>query len=155
MPEPTAVVPRAPTRTAVPRPPLVNRLRAYLGLVVVASFVVVAYQQTDFDLVSLFTGATDFFRFFGRLVPDWTALPQIWRPLIETMQIAYVGTRPRAPSIALPLIFLASANTALDPVSMWRRPHRPHRPAQHPRPAVGGALRAHPGARARCPASSR
>lgn len=111
-------MPEATTSTAIPRPPAAARLRslATLGIVVVAF--VVAYVQTDFDLWALFTGSSDFFRFFGRLVPDWTALPQIWAPLVETMQIAYVGT-VLGTTIALPLIFLGSSNTALDPVSMW------------------------------------
>ncbi len=100
------------------RPPAAARLRTLATLGIVAALFVVAYVQTDFDLWALFTGSNDFFRFFGRLVPDWTALPQIWRPLLETMQIAYVATI-LGTSIALPLIFLGSANTAVDPVSMW------------------------------------
>lgn len=103
---------------ALPRPPAAARLRTYLTAAIVVGLLVTAYQATNFDLASLFTGAADFFRFFRRLAPDWSALEIIWRPLIETMQIAYVGT-VLGTSIALPLIFLASANTALDPVSMW------------------------------------
>ena len=117
MPEPAPAGTRPPPGTAVPRPPLVARLRSYLGLGIVAALALVAYQSTNFNLASLFTGAADFFSFFGRLAPDWSALRIIWRPLIETMQIAYVGT-VLGTSIALPLIFLASANTALDPISM-------------------------------------
>lgn len=100
------------------RPPAAARLRTLGTVGIVAALFVIAYVQTDFDLLALFTGSNDFFRFFGRLVPDWTALPQIWRPLVETMQIAYVAT-VLGTAIALPLIFLGSANTAVDPVSMW------------------------------------
>jgi len=111
---------------AVPRPPLVSRLRGLGSLAVVAAVVAVAYRQTDFDIVALFTGAADFWRFFGRLVPplsemgsNWGAyLPQLAKPLIETLQIAYVGTF-FGTLLALPLLFLASANTAIDPVTMW------------------------------------
>ena len=102
----------------IPLPPAAGRLRILMTATVVAVLFVVSYRQTDFDLFALFTGSSDFFRFFGRLVPDWTALPQIWGPLVETIQIAYVGTI-LGTLIALPLIFLASANTAIDPVSMW------------------------------------
>ncbi len=102
----------------VARPQAAARLRSLATVGIVAALFVVAYLQTDFDLWALFTGSSDFFRFFARLVPDWTALPQIWRPLLETMQIAYVATI-LGTSIALPLIFLGSANTAVDPVSMW------------------------------------
>ncbi|MFO7545844.1 MAG: phosphonate ABC transporter, permease protein PhnE [Trueperaceae bacterium] len=93
-------------------------MRTIMTAAVVAVLFIVSYRQTDFDLFALFTGSSDFFRFFARLVPDWTALPQIWGPLVETIQIAYVGT-VLGTLIALPLIFLASANTAVDPVSLW------------------------------------
>ena len=114
------------TPAAIPRPPLVGRLRGLFSLAVVAGIVVLAFRQTGFDIAALFTGAADFWRFFGRLVPppseigsNWgTYLPQLAKPLIETLQIAYVGTF-FGTLLALPLIFLASANTALDPVSMW------------------------------------
>src|SRR5690606_41230107 len=96
-----------------------------LSLAIVAAVVVVAYRQTDFDLEALFTGAVDFWRFFGRLVPplsemgsNWgTYLPRLVAPLIETLQIAYVGTVLRT-LLALPLMFLGSASTSVDPVSM-------------------------------------
>jgi phosphonate transport system permease protein len=120
------VAPEATTAVAVPRPPLVGRLRSLLTLGIVAAVVVVSFRQTDFDLLALFTGAADFWKFFGRLVPplsemgtDWGKyLPQLAKPLIETLQIAYVGTF-FGTLLAMPLIFLASATTALDPVSMW------------------------------------
>lgn len=120
------MAPEATTAVAVPRPPLVGRLRSLLTLGIVAAVVVVSFRQTDFDLLALFTGAADFWKFFGRLVPplsemgtDWGKyLPQLAKPLIETLQIAYVGTF-FGTLLAMPLIFLASATTALDPVSMW------------------------------------
>lgn len=93
---------------------------------IVGGLVVLAFRQTEFNLPALFTGAADFWRFFGRLVPplselgsDWgTYLPELLPPLVETLQIAYVGTF-FGTLLAFPLIFLASANTATDPVSMW------------------------------------
>lgn len=120
------MAPEATTAVAVPRPPVVGRLRSLLTLGIVAAVVVVSFRQTDFDLLALFTGAADFWKFFGRLVPplsemgtDWGKyLPQLAKPLIETLQIAYVGTF-FGTLLAMPLIFLASATTALDPVSMW------------------------------------
>jgi len=80
--------------------------------------VVIAFRQTNFNIEALFTGTGDFIRFMGRLAPDPTFLPAIWRPLLETLQIAYIGTF-FGTLFALPLIFLASANTAIDPISMW------------------------------------
>lgn len=111
-------MPEQSASAAVPRPPLVGRLRSLGTLAIVIALFVLAYRQTNFDLLALFTGANDFFRFFGRMAPDPTALPLIWQPLLETLQIAYVATI-LGTLIGLPLIFLASSNTALDPVSMW------------------------------------
>jgi len=93
-------------------------LRSLLGVAIVVIIVVIAYRQTNFNLASLFEGASDFFGFMGRLAPDWSFLPAVWKPLIQTLQIAYVGTF-FGTLIAMPLIFLSSRNTAADPISMW------------------------------------
>ena len=100
------------------RAPLAERLKGMFGMLVVLAIIVVSYYQTDFDFPSLFTGAVDFWQFLGRLAPDWSYLPAVWRPLLETLQIAYIGTF-FGTLLAMPLIFMASANTAIDPVSMW------------------------------------
>lgn len=105
-------------KALTPRPPTAGRLKNWFTLAVLAALFVLAFTQTKFNLPALFTGSADFFRFFGRMTPDFTALPQIWAPLLQTIQIAYVATIVGG-LIALPLIFLASANTALDPISMW------------------------------------
>ncbi len=119
MPEPRPAGGATPgAATALPRPPLVGRLKSLGTVAIVVALFVLAYRQTAFNLPALFTGASDFFRFFGRMTPDPTALPLIWGPLVETLQIAYVATIIGT-LIGLPLIFLASANTALDPISMW------------------------------------
>src|SRR5690606_1517399 len=123
---PPAVPRQVATPAAVPAPPLAGRLKGLLALTIVGGIVFLAYRQTSFDFEALFTGAADFWRFFGRLVPpvseigsDWGAyLPDLVGPLVETLQIAYVGTF-FGTLLALPLIFLASANTAADPISMW------------------------------------
>lgn len=77
----------------------------------------VSVWQTEFSVADLTTGAVDFFRFFGRLVPDWSYLPRVWGPILETLQIAYLGTL-FGTAIALPLLFLASANTTTDRVTL-------------------------------------
>lgn len=120
MPNPPPVpAGQAPERpAAIPRPPAVARWRTLFTLAIVLALFAVSYWQTNFNIVSLFTGAEDFFRFFRRMIPDWTALPQIWPPLLETIQIAYVATIIGS-ILAVPLIFLASANTTTDPVTMW------------------------------------
>lgn len=82
----------------------------------VALFLVAAWQ-TGFSVGDLLTGTGDFFAFFGRLVPDWTYLPKVWGPILETLQIAYLGTL-FGTLIAIPLVFLASANTSPDRVTL-------------------------------------
>lgn len=107
-----------PELGSVPRPPAARRLKAFASLAFVVALLLVSLRQTNFNLEVLFSGAADFFRFFGRMTPDWTALPQIWPKILETIQIAYVASIVGA-LIALPLIFLASRNTSTDPVTMW------------------------------------
>ncbi len=102
----------------VVRPQAAGRLKSWSTLAALAVLIVFAFRATKFNLPALFTGAADFFRFFGRMAPDFTALPQIWAPLLQTIQIAYVATVVGS-LIAIPLIFFASANTAVDPISMW------------------------------------
>jgi len=107
-----------PEPATVPRPPAASRIKTAVTLVLFAALLLISLRQTGFNFQALFTGTSDFFRFFGRMAPDWTALPQIWPKLLETIQIAYVATVVGT-LIAMPLIFLASRNTSIDPVTMW------------------------------------
>jgi phosphonate transport system permease protein len=80
-----------------------------------------AGNQTGFALPLLWEGAADFFRFFGKMKPDWRALPEQWAPLLETVNIAYLGTL-FGTILSLPLIFLASFNTTINtPVQLIAR----------------------------------
>ena len=100
------------------RPPTGKRLKAFFTLAILVGLLALAFNQTNFNLESLTSGTADFFRFFTRLVPDWTALPQIWPKLIQTIQIAYVATIVGS-LIAMPLIFLASSNTSVNAPILW------------------------------------
>ena len=106
------MVPEQPV-TAQTRPAAASRLRSILGLAAVAALLAISYQQVSFNFTSLFTGARDFFSFFPRLAPDFTAWPQIWPPLVDTIRMAYVATIIGT-LIAMPLIFLASENTTIN-----------------------------------------
>jgi phosphonate transport system permease protein len=102
------------TPAVVPlRPGLASRLLNWGTWGIILALFVVSVRQTGFSAALAFDGAGDFFRFFLRLSPDWTALRQIWPPLIETLQIAYLAT-VFGTLIGLPLIFLASANTTVN-----------------------------------------
>jgi phosphonate transport system permease protein len=102
-----------------PRPSAAARRLITLGTVaIVLALLWVSARQTDFSIPDLWTGANDFFGFFLRLKPDWRALPQVWAPLLETLQIAYLGT-VFGTLLAAPLIFLASFNTTPNAPVMW------------------------------------
>ena len=111
-PGPDAEVEPAPT------PPPAKRLTLFLTAAIFVAFVWLSAAQTGFSPSTLASGARDFFEFFGRLTPDWRALPEVWQPLVETMQIAYLGTL-FGTALAMPLIFLASFNTTSNPPVMW------------------------------------
>ena len=100
------------------RPPTVGRLLNWTTWAILLALFLVSVQQTGFTLSGLGTGAADFVRFFGRLAPDWRALPEIWRPLLETIQIAYLATL-FGTLIGLPVIFLASRNTTPNTPVLW------------------------------------
>ncbi len=107
-------VPDPATAHATPlKPGFAARLLNWSTWAVIAALFVVSVQQTGFGFDGLAEGAVDFARFFRRLAPDWTALPQIWAPLIETLQIAYLATI-FGTLLGLPLIFLASNNTTVN-----------------------------------------
>jgi phosphonate transport system permease protein len=100
------------------RPPVAGRWLNWATWGVIAALFLVSVQATGFTLAGIGDGAVDFVRFFRRLAPDWRALPEIWRPLLETIQIAYLATI-FGTLIGLPVIFLASRNTAINAPSMW------------------------------------
>lgn len=107
-----------PEHSEALRPRAATRLRSLLGLAAIAALLVISYRQVGFNFESLFSGAQDFWRFFLRLAPDWTAWPQIWPVLVDTLRIAYVATIVGT-LIAMPLIFLASSNTTINTPIQW------------------------------------
>lgn len=102
----------------IPTPPLAQRLTLLLTFGIFGALIYVSSLQTGFSPQTLVRGTGDFFEFFGKLTPDWRALPEIWGPLLETMQIAYLGTL-FGTTLAMPLIFLASFNTSVNTPVMW------------------------------------
>lgn len=103
--------------TAIPERPRGQRMVAAATLAMFLALFAVSVWQTNFAFADLVSGTGDFFRFFGRLVPDLGYLPRVWGPILETLQIAYLGTL-FGTAIALPLLFLASANTTTDRVTL-------------------------------------
>jgi len=99
------------------RPGTASRLLNWGTWAVIAALFIVSVQQTGFGFAGLLDGSVDFVRFLGRLSPDWRALPEIWRPLLETLQIAYLATI-FGTILGLPLVFLASFNTTVNKPTM-------------------------------------
>ncbi|MDZ7708541.1 MAG: phosphonate ABC transporter, permease protein PhnE [Trueperaceae bacterium] len=110
LPEPAAT-------SQIPERPAGQRKVAAATLATFVALFLVSAWQTGFSVGDLATGTGDFFRFFGRMVPDWSYLPKVWGPILETIQIAYLGTL-FGTALALPLLFLASANTTTDRVTL-------------------------------------
>lgn len=103
--------------STVPERPRGQRMVATATLATFLVLFFVSAWQTGFSVGSLLTGTGDFFRFFGRLAPNWDYLPRVWAPILETLQIAYLGTL-FGTALALPLLFLASANTTTDAITL-------------------------------------
>jgi phosphonate transport system permease protein len=112
-------VPDPATAQAVPlRSSAGARLLNWGTWAVIAALFAVSVRETGFGVDGLAEGSVDFVRFLGRLSPDWRALPEIWRPLLETLQIAYLATI-FGTLLGLPLVFLASFNTTVNRPTMW------------------------------------
>ena len=105
-------------RDTLPTPPRAQRLLLWSTFAVFLALFFVSAWQTNFSLGALLQGTGDFFAFFRKLVPDPSYLPEVWGPLLETLQIAYLSTL-FGTVLALPLLFLASSNTTTDPITLW------------------------------------
>lgn len=92
-----------------------RRQYAIAGAVVVVAALWAAWG-TDFNIPKLITGIPSIIDLFGRMLPpDLSILPRLVRPMIETLQMALLGTTIPI-FFALPLAFFAAANTSPHPV---------------------------------------
>jgi phosphonate transport system permease protein len=79
----------------------------------------ISVVQTGFGFSDLWGSVVNFVLFFGRFYPpDWRALPEIWTPLIQTIQMAWLGT-VFGVLLGLPWVVWASRNTSLNGPFMW------------------------------------
>lgn len=99
-------------------PPRAQRLLVWSTFGVFLALFWISAWQTNFSVGALAQGTDDFFSFFRKLTPDPSYLPEVWAPLLETLQIAYLSTL-FGTLLALPLLFLASNNTTSGPVTLW------------------------------------
>ncbi|MBS3966799.1 MAG: phosphonate ABC transporter, permease protein PhnE [Truepera sp.] len=106
--------------SAVPQLPLLPRLLSWSTWAVIAGLLIISLRETNFRIDDMWGSLVDFVLFFGNFwPPDWQrALPQIWRPLIETLQMAWLGTLFGV-LLGTPWLFWSSRNTSPHPVLMW------------------------------------
>jgi phosphonate transport system permease protein len=94
-----------------------RRLRREFGLAAATASALVLWSKwgTGFDAWKLIAGAPQVQDLLGRMLPpDLSVLQSLGRPLLETLQMAAVGTATSM-VLALPLACLAAANTAPHP----------------------------------------
>jgi phosphonate transport system permease protein len=88
---------------------LFRRQILLIGTIVVIAAIWAAHG-TDFSLPALVAGLPQFFELLGRMFPpDFSVLPGLVRPMIETLEIALVGTSLGV-VLAYPLGFLTATN---------------------------------------------
>lgn len=86
-----------------------------VGIVVVATAAIWAAWGTEFNLWKLAAGMPAFFDLMGRMLPpDLEVLPDLAGPMIETLEMALLGTTIPI-FFALPLAFLSAINTTPHP----------------------------------------
>ncbi len=92
-----------------------RRQYAIAGCIVLVAALWAAWG-TDFNIPKLVVGIPSIMELFGRMMPpDLSILPRLVRPMIETLQMALMGTTIPI-FFALPLAFLAAANTSPHPI---------------------------------------
>lgn len=113
---PEATPPPPPT---LPQRPLVPRLLSWGVWLAFGLLLYLSAVQTGFRLDDLWGSTVDFVLFFRNFFPpDWRALPDIWRPLVQTLQMAWLGT-VFGVLLGIPWLFWSSRNTAPNGVFMW------------------------------------
>ncbi len=96
-----------------------RRLGFFLGLLFLIALYGWALRGVEFDLSSIFKYGGKFFELLGRMYPpDFSALPQLVRPLLQTLQMATLGTFFGA-LMALPLVVFGSQLVVRSALIYW------------------------------------
>nr|MDQ3396886.1 phosphonate ABC transporter, permease protein PhnE [Deinococcota bacterium] len=102
-----------------PERPFLPRLLSWSTWAAFALLFYISTIQTGFGFNNLWGSVINFVGFFGNFwPPDWRALSQLWAPLIQTVQMAYLGTIFGV-VLGAPWIFWSSRNTTLSGPFMW------------------------------------
>lgn len=105
----------------VPRPPHLARHRAQLLLVGVAILAIEYWsaQGTKFSPAEFLAGLPAMGNLFERMRPPrWEILPDLVKPVLETLRMAVAGTTLGA-LLAVPLALLSARNVTTHPLLLW------------------------------------
>lgn len=101
----TAATIQAARRVALP-----GRYKRYATWIIFIVVLVACSIHTDATPYQLIVGLPEMGKLLGEMFPpDWSYLPTIWKPMLETIQIAIVGTTLGA-LLAIPVALLCAYN---------------------------------------------
>lgn len=105
---------------AIPERALLPRLIPWSIFLGFSVLFIISVRATHFRFDDLWGSTLAFVRFFANFwPPDWQrALPQIWRPMLETLQMAWLGTLFGV-ILGTPWVFWSSRNTTPSSGLMW------------------------------------
>jgi len=87
-----------------------KRSRAPLIFILVLLATIISVNFTQFSFQVLFTQINQFFFIIGDMIPpDWSYMPKIWKPLMDTLKMSFLGSLIGA-LLALPVAVLSSSN---------------------------------------------
>jgi phosphonate transport system permease protein len=90
------------------KPP--SKLKFTFNVILLLVLFVGSARQTDASLITLITGTGEMGKLLAEMFPpDWSYLDVIWKPMIQTIQMAIVGTTIGG-IMAIPFAFCAANN---------------------------------------------
>src|SRR5690625_3603805 len=87
-----------------------KRSRAPLIFILVLLATIISLNFTQFSFQVLFTQINQFFFIIGDMIPpDWSYMPKMWKPLMDTLKMSFLGCLIGA-LLELPVAVLSSSN---------------------------------------------
>ncbi len=101
-----------PERMELPNGKFILRKRSRLPLIIIltVAVIVLSLQFTNFDFMIIAKRINQLGVIFGKIFnPNWSYLEKVWGPLIDTIQMSFIGTIVGV-LIGLPVAVLSSSN---------------------------------------------
>ncbi|TBL71342.1 phosphonate ABC transporter, permease protein PhnE [Paenibacillus thalictri] len=87
-----------------------DRTKTYITYIFIILLVWASAAKTDASLIKLITGTPEMGKLLVEMVPpDWGYLDVVWKPMMETVQMAVIGTTFGA-LLAIPIALFAAGN---------------------------------------------